>query len=158
MNREVRDLRVPGSALPFLAVGSVAIVAGGVVAAVTRPTGFEEGAWLAAYLVLVTGVALIALGAGQAWFAPHPPTRRLVGAQIGAWALSTAGVVGGTLASLPVLTTIGGAVLAGALITFVASVRGSTVAGIGVWCYRLIILVVLVSIPIGLLLAWQRHG
>ena len=42
---------------PFVLVGSVCIVAGGLVAAVSRPSGFELGSWLAAYLVLVGGVA-----------------------------------------------------------------------------------------------------
>ena len=41
------------SGIAFVAVGSAAIVVGGLVAAVTRPTGFDEGPWVAAFLVLV---------------------------------------------------------------------------------------------------------
>ena len=153
-----RDLRVPGPAVPFVALGSAAVVAGGVVAAVTRPTGFDEGSWLAAYLVLVGGVALIALGIGQALFAPQPPAVSTTAAQIGAWVVSAAGVVAGTLLEAPVLTAAGGAVLLGVLVTFVASVRGSTSTGVAVWAYRAVRAVLVVSIPIGLVLAWQRHG
>ncbi|MBS7547854.1 hypothetical protein [Dietzia massiliensis] len=36
----------------FVLVGLTAIIAGGLVAAVTGPTGFDEGSWVAAYLVL----------------------------------------------------------------------------------------------------------
>ena len=39
---------------------------GGAVAAVSDPFSFEQGSWLAAFLVLVGGVVQIALGAGQA--------------------------------------------------------------------------------------------
>lgn len=152
------DLRVPAAALPFLALGTAAIIAGGVVAAVTRPLDFEEGAWLAAYFVLVGGVALIGLGVGQALFAPAPPTRATAIGQLGAWVLSTAAVVAGTLASAPVLTVVGGVVLLAVLVTFIASVRGSTASGLVVWLYRAILVVLVVSIPVGLVLAWQRHG
>lgn len=152
------DLRVPAAALPFVALGGTAIVAGGLVAAVTGPTGFDEGSWLAAYLVLVGGVALIALGVGQASFAARSPSRPTVVGQLAAWSLSTAAVVAGTLASVPVLTAVGGAVLVAVLVTFVTSVRGSGTSGRLVWLYRGTILLLLVSIPIGLVLAWQRHG
>ncbi len=152
------DLYVPGAARPFVVVGGVAIVVGGLVAAVTGPTGFDEGSWLAAYLVLVGGVALIALGFGQASFASRPPSSSTITGQLAAWILSTAVVVAGTLASRPALTAVGGGVLVAVLVSFVASVRGSGTGGRLVWLYRGTILVLLVSIPIGLVLAWQRHG
>ena len=50
----------------FVVLGAVAIVAGGLIAAVTRPSGFAEGPWLAAYLVLVGGVALTSLAPRRA--------------------------------------------------------------------------------------------
>ena len=45
------------SVRPFLLIGSLCTIAGGLVAAVTRPTGFVLGSWTAAFLVLVGGVA-----------------------------------------------------------------------------------------------------
>ncbi|HEX5944935.1 MAG TPA: hypothetical protein VFY82_01600 [Acidimicrobiales bacterium] len=152
------DLRLPAPALPFVALGGAAIVAGGLVAAVTGPTDFDDGSWLAAYLVLVGGVALIALGVGQATFADRPPSSSTVTGQLAAWVLSTAAVAAGTLASLPVLTAVGGVILVAVLVTFVAAVRGSGAGGRLIWLYRATIVILLVSIPIGLVLAWQRHG
>lgn len=155
---EEHDLHLPAAALPFLALGAAAVVAGGSVAAVTRPTDFEEGSWLAAYLVLVGGVALIGLGVGQALFAPRAPTRATTLWQLSGWVVSGAAVVTGTLTSEPLITVIGGAVLLAVLASFVASVRGSEAHGVAIWCYRSILVVMLVSIPVGLVLAWQRHG
>lgn len=152
------DLRVPRGGLPYLVLGSAAIIGGGVVAAVTRPLGFDEGSWLSAYLVLVGGVALIGLGVGQTLFAPRAPTRSTTSRQLGGWVLSSALVVAGTLASMPVVTAVGGVILLAVLVTFIASVRGSTATGAAVWLYRAILVVLVVSIPIGLVLAWQRHG
>lgn len=152
------DLRLPAAALPFVALGGAAIVAGGLVAAVTGPTDFDDGSWLAAYLVLVGGVALIALGVGQATFSGRPPSSSTVIGQLAAWVLSTAAVVAGTLASVPVLTAVGGVILVAVLGSFVAAVRRSGAGGRLIWLYRATIVVLLVSIPIGLVLAWQRHG
>jgi len=152
------DLRLPAAALPFLVVGAVAVVAGGVVAAVTRPTGFEQGSWVAAYLVLVGGVGLMALGTGQALLAPSAPERSVAGGQLAGWLVSAALVVMGTLASTPVVTAAGGLSLMAVLGSFVASVRGSSARGALIWCYRAVLVVLLVSIPVGLVLAWQRHG
>lgn len=153
-----RDLRVPGAAVPFLVLGGTAIVAGGIVAAVARPTDFEEGSWLAAYLVLVGGVALIGLGLGQAMFAPRSPGRSTLTIQLAGWVVSSAAVVTGTLVSVPVITAVGGVVLLGVLVSFILSVRGSSGTGVVLWLYRAILVILVVSIPIGLVLAWQRHG
>ena len=62
------------SIVPMLAAGGVSIVAGGVVAAVTGPTDWDHGSWVAAFLVLVAGVAQLGVGAGQAQLVPVAPT------------------------------------------------------------------------------------
>jgi hypothetical protein len=41
------DLTIPPALGPFLAIGTVAIVAGGITASVTRPTGWDHGSWVA---------------------------------------------------------------------------------------------------------------
>lgn len=46
----------------LVSIGSACVVAGGLVAAVTGPTDFDHRSWLSVYLVLVGGVAQIALG------------------------------------------------------------------------------------------------
>lgn len=147
------------AARPFLFVGSASIVVGGVVAAVTRPTGFDLGPWLSAFLVLVGGVAQIALGVGQAWIAEDPPARSALRRELTSWNVSVVATVVGSLAALPVATTIGGIAMVAALVMFLLGVRRT--APVPRWAplvYRLIVVVVLISTPIGLALAWVRHG
>ena len=147
------------AARPFVVVGGMCTSAGGVVAALRRPTGFGHGSWLAAYLVLVTGVAQIALGAGQAWLAAAVPPARSTGRELVAWNGGAAGVVAGTLAGLPLLTTLGGWVSVVGLALFIGRVRRS--GPVPRWApvvYRTVAAIVLVSIPIGLVLAWIRQS
>lgn len=144
---------------PFLVVGSACTIVGGVVAAVTRPTGFELGSWLAAYLVLVGGVAQIALGVGQAWLADERPRQTEVRAEVATWNLGVVATVVGTLVSMPIVTTLGGIASVVALALFLAGVRRAGSAR--QWArilYRGVAAMVLVSTPVGLALAWIRHG
>ena len=147
------------AASTFVIVGAVCIVAGGLVAAVTGPTGFEQGSWLAAYLVLVGGVAQIALGGGQAWLARRVPPSRSTRIEAWSWNVGAAAVVLGTLSSLPIVTSIGGLATAAALGRFFGGARemrpGQRTVGL---LYRSIAALVLLSIPVGLVLAWMRHG
>lgn len=148
---------------PFVVIGVPSIVAGGLVAAVSRPTGFDLGPWLAAFLVLVSGVAQLALGIGQAWLAADPPARPVVRVELVTWNVGIAATVAGSLSSAPVVSTIGSVATAAALAVFLGTV-GRGAAGPGsrdrvlLVVYRLIVLVVLLSTPIGLVLAWTRHG
>lgn len=163
---DAQALRVGGivmdrwpAARPFVLVGGVSIVAGGVVAAVTRQAGFDLGPWLAAFLVLVGGVAQIALGVGQAWIAERPPRPPTVRAELVAWNLAVVATIVGSLAELPPLTASGGLAMVVALGLFLVGVRSTT--EVPRWApvlYRFVVLVVLVSTPIGLVLAWIRHG
>lgn len=143
---------------PFLAAGSACVTVGGVVAAITRPVGFGLGPWTAAYLVLVGGVAQIALGIGQAWLGDRPPTMARVRVEASAWNLGVAVTLLGTWTATAALTTLGGLSLAVALGWFIATTPPSSSkrhwAGA---VYRGLALVVLISIPIGLSLAWIRQ-
>jgi hypothetical protein len=143
----------------FVVIGSVSIVAGGLVAAVTRPAGLELGSWLAAYLVLVAGVAQIALGVGQASLAQAPPPARTVRAEAWWWNVGAAATLAGSLTAMPVITTAGGAASIVALSLFF---RGVHARGTGarrlLSLYRGVVAIVMVSTPIGLALAWIRHG
>lgn len=146
------------SARPFLVIGVVSIVAGGAVAAVARPTGFELGSWMAAYLVLVGGVAQIALGAGQAWMADEPPSGATVYAEVACWNLALGATIIGSLASAPVATAVGAVATVVALILFLRGVRHATPrVRWPLHLYRGLVAIVLVSAPIGLFLAWARH-
>jgi hypothetical protein len=144
---------------PFVVIGSVNVMVGGLVAAVTRPLDLELGPWLAAFLVLVGGVAQIALGAGQAWLAGDLPPRRYLAGEVVTWNAGLAATITGSLLAVPVVTSAGGIATAAALVLFL---RGTTVASSGPrWValgYRTVLVIVLVSTPVGLVLAWVRHG
>ena len=147
------------AARPFVVAGSLSIIAGGICAAVTRPTHFELGSWLAAFLVLVGGVATIVLGGGQAWMADVAPPPRAVHAELAAWTVGVAGTIAGSLAAVPILTTVGAVPFVVALALFLRGVRQPAVGPR--WpllVYRALTVVVLVSTPVGVVLAWVRHG
>lgn len=145
------------AARAFVLVGCASITAGGVIAAVSRPAGLERGPWLAAYLVLVGGVAQIALGAGQAWMSAEPPGPRAVRRDVGAWNLGLAATVIGSLASMPIVTTVGGVATILALSLFLWGVRrcGTTRRWL-LASYRCLVVLVLVSTPVGVALSWIR--
>jgi hypothetical protein len=143
---------------PFVIIGATSITAGGVVAAATRPLAIELGSWLAAFLVLVAGVAQLALGVGQGWFAATAPPVRRVTAEVTAWNAGAGLTVAGTLTERPIVTSVGAAAVVTALVLFLRTTRGGGVRP--AWLanvYRGVITVVLVSTPIGQVLAWTRH-
>lgn len=143
----------------FVIIGVICIVGGGVVAAISRPTEFGTGPWVAAYLVLVGGVAQIALGAGRALLDSEPPRIASTIIEVVAWNIGVAATIGGTLLASPVLTTIGGLATAAALVGFLTNLHRSP--DIARWvtdAYRVFVAFVLLSVPIGLVLAWMRHG
>ncbi len=144
------------AARPFLLVGITAIVAGGLVAAASRPMNFGAGPWVAAYLVLVVGVAQIALGAGQAWLTSEAPSARWKRAELITWNLGAATTIVGTLVGGPILTSVGGIATLWALILFLRGVRP---AGPDLWwvLYRGLAGFLAVSVLVGLALAWTRH-
>ncbi|MGH3322508.1 MAG: hypothetical protein ACRDN9_20500, partial [Streptosporangiaceae bacterium] len=130
------------------------VVAGGLVAAATAPAPATHGSWAAVYLVLVAGVAQVALGVGQAVLAPTPAPSRLAAGQLAAWNAGNAAVIAGTLLGVVAVVDAGGALLVVALALLVAAVRGAQ-AGRGwlLYAFRPFVVVLLVSIPVGLVLA-----
>jgi hypothetical protein len=144
---------------PFLVVGSVLIVAGGIVAAVTRPAGFDLGSWLAAYLVLVGGVAQIALGVGQALLADEMPGAHETRNELVSWNVALVLTILGSLLAVPVLTTLGAIALVVSLALFYVGVRGGDGGSDAMrTIYRCVVAVVLISTPVGVALSWIRHG
>ena len=79
------------AALPFVAVGIAAVIAGGATAAAVAYQPTEHLVWMVAYLVLVVGVMQCAFGAGQAWLAQDPPPGRVTWGQWGVFNLGNAG-------------------------------------------------------------------
>lgn len=144
------------AALPFVVIGGVCVIAGGFVAAVTAHSPSQKATWAAAYLVLVAGVAQILLGAGQAWLAKERPPRRWLVGELATWNLGNAAVIVGAVSRVTPVADLGGALLAAALILLLAAVVGSRRRGWLLVLYRVLIVIVLVSIPVGLVLAELR--
>ncbi|MDO5710133.1 MAG: hypothetical protein Q4P32_00120 [Micrococcales bacterium] len=139
--------------MPFVGVGLAAVVAGGLIAAAIAHAPTEPLVWLVAYLVLVVGVAQAGLGIGQFWLADHLLTPARLWAQFTLYNLGNAGVIAGTLLNLPLLVDAGGVLLAVALIGFIVGSRGAGDLGTLRWLYRILIVLLLISVLIGLLLA-----
>lgn len=156
---------VPARSYGFLAVGGIGVIGGGLVAAVADPLHVARGSWAAAYLVLVVGVAQVALGVLQERLAARPTSPRLRAAELAAWNVGNAAVLGGTLASAEWVVDIGGLLLVVALALFLVAQRPAGGSGLppgsgagrgriwAVWVFRGLVVLLLVSIPVGLVLA-----
>lgn len=149
------------------AIGVCSVVLGGLVAAVTEPLDLAHGSWLAAYLVLVGGVAQCAMGRA---LSRRPDAMRpgRSWAQIGCWNLGNAAVVGATLAGEPLVVDLGSALLVIALaIAWRAARPGAGTASrpamgrlpaLADVAYRTLLLVLAVSIPVGMTLSQMRRS
>lgn len=153
---ERRAARWP-AATPFAAAGTACTVAGGLLAAATALAPSQLASWAVAYLVLVGGVAQVALGAGQALLTPRPPGRLALAAELAGWNAGNGAVLAGTLLGATWLADAGGVILAAALALLIAVTRGA--APKPAWplhVYRAVAALVLVSIPVGLVIAALR--
>lgn len=126
-----RLARVDGYLWGFTVATGAMIVVGDLVSAIKSAAPFAHGSWLAAYLVLVGGVAQLVLGAGC--LLPEPSFGLGRGrAQLILWNVGNACVVGGVLASAVGLVLAGSLSLLGALIGF-AFGAGPTSSGSSRW-------------------------
>lgn len=138
--------------------GGASVIAGGLTAAVTGPIQWGHGSWVAAFLVLVAGVAQIGVGAGQAYLAPLTPSATFIAAQCVMWSAGCATVIAGTLLSSPEVVVVGSAPLVAAVVMSIIALRGSRAKRSAfLVLYRLLLVVLLASIPIGVALARARH-
>lgn len=143
---------------PFRIFGTAWIIGGGLTAAMTGPLRLEHGSWAAAFAVLIAGVAQYAIGVAQSALVAGTPRRVVVG-ELVAWNAGCVAVIAGTLATMPLIVDGGGVLLVVALALMVATVRGRTAGPTwAVWLYRILLVVIVVSIPIGLVIAHLRAG
>jgi hypothetical protein len=145
-------VRRPGW-LPFAAAGGTLIVAGGLVSAVNGATAFAHGSWLAAYLVLVGGVAQVALGLGPPALGAPEPAPWLTRAQLILWNAGSLVVPAGVLSGLPGLVAAGSVALLAALSGFAIGARRTAGRRGGALAYRALLAVLGVSVFVGLALA-----
>ncbi len=148
-----------GETLAFAGVAGVLITAGGLVAAVNSATPFAHGSWLAAYLVLVGGVAQLVLGAAPLGLPAPLRSARLRRAQLMLWNGGIATVAVGVFTDLPAAVVAGSVVVLAALAAFAyGGGRGRSRADARVTLYRLAILLLAVSVGIGSALAGAAPG
>lgn len=140
------------AAWPFLALGAVAIVAGGLVAAVQAHQPVQALVWMSAYLVLVVGVAQIVFGAGQAWLSERAPAAAWIATEWVVFNLGNAGVMAGTLYGRFVWVLAGTALFAAGILLFLLGTRGAARRG---WAagYRVLLGLMFVSSLVGLALS-----
>jgi hypothetical protein len=145
---------VQRAAIPFLILGGVSVITGGVVSAAAAPAPSYTTSWAVAYIVLVAGVAQLVLGLGQAQLAPHQPSGRVVAIEAVAFNLAHVAVLLGTVAGAAWVVDIGAALIILTLALFIWSVRGATNQNrLLLYGFRLMILIVLVTTPIGVVIA-----
>ena len=134
------------------------IFVGGLVAAINSAAPFAHGSWLAAYLVLVGGVAQLLLGVGLGLPAPRL-SARLRRTQLGLWNVGNAAVAGGVLGDMVSLVVGGSLVLLGALAGFALGAGPASSNARGrVILYRVAILGLAGSVVIGSVLANSSPG
>lgn len=142
------------SGLPFAVVGVACIVAGGLISAIAASSPSENSSWAVAYLVLVGGVAQVVVGVLQSRLVARPLSPAFLLAEFLTWNLGNAAVIAGQLLGYQFVLDAGGVVLGASLLLLLAGVRGvlPTTAWErrSLYAYRLVLLIVLVSIPIGL--------
>lgn len=143
------------AAASLFPLGACFVVLGGLVAAVTQPLALEHGSWLAAYLVLVCGVAQCAAGMVRYRLGTGPVVARRVLIQLIGWNVGNAAVITGTLLGAPFVVDGGGALLLAALLVAGRDVRDSSRRPAAL-VYRLLLAMLVISIPVGLALAHLR--
>lgn len=138
-----------------LTVGASCIIGGGLIAAVTSPLQLAKGSWLAAYLVLIAGVAQLLLAQQQHLLDPGQDQRRAEWFTLAFWVLGNAAVITGSLQAAPCFVDAGGVLLTVAIILAWVRIRGTRMRALGtVLCF--VYAVIVASIPIGLILAHLR--
>lgn len=148
----------------MIVAGYACIVAGGLVAAVTGPLGLAHGSWAAAYLVLVGGVGQLTLG----WVPGvlgRPTAGRSAWAVVVAWNAGNLLVLAGTIGGVTLGVDAGSVLLAGALVLALVALSGwrgglpaerpGWIVLLG-WAYLCLLLLLVVSIPVGIVLAHLR--
>jgi hypothetical protein len=140
-------------------IGAVAVILGGLVAAVTGPFELGKGSWAAAYLVLVVGAAQIAMGsARQRW--PRSGSDAQGWMQLVLWNLGSIAVIAGTVTGLPPAVFAGSALLVAALVlALLATFRhGRGAERMLLLCFRVLLVLLAVSIPVGVVLSAIRSS
>lgn len=139
--------------------GICAVVLGGLVAALTDPLDLARGSWVAAYLVLVVGVAQGAMGTARQRWEQGDGGRWRAWLQLALWNLGSVAVIIGTLLALVSWVYVGSGLLVVALVLAFESTRQThpTRRRWVLIVYRLLLVLLAVSILVGVFLSSMRH-
>ena len=138
-----------------ITIGFLAIFAGGMIAAITAPLNLEKGSWLAAYLTLVAGLTQLLLSHQHQILRLARPASRPLWIQLALWIAGNLLVIVGSLATAPLAVDLGGAILVVALLIALKFSVGTPLVW-RAWPLRLFYTAVIISTPIGLVLAHTR--
>lgn len=141
------------AAVPFVTLGMAAIVFGGIFSAATARSASYHSAWFVAYLVLVVGVAQIALGLGQWWLASKPLGAVVLVTELVIFNLGNAGVILGTLLASALLVDVGSALAAVGLALFGWKVWRPRRHGAVLSVYWALVVLLFLSVLVGLFFA-----
>jgi peptidoglycan/LPS O-acetylase OafA/YrhL len=142
----------------FNVVGFLAVAVGGLLAAFSARRPSRLMLWLVAYLVLIEGLVQIGLAAG--WRQLDMPGSWPTLAAFLIYNLGNAAVIAGRALKgrtqqAPTLVNLGDALLAAAMLLLAWSVRHAQASWTLAW-FLALVLVILISMPIGLLLSSRR--
>lgn len=110
---------------PFLLVALLALLVAGFLAAFLAHAPSRQLLWLVAYLVLVAGLAQVALGLGRAGLARVLPTARRMRAECLAFNAANVLVIGATLAASLAGILVGSVLFAVVLLVCALGTRGA---------------------------------
>lgn len=147
MTVRTSTIRVVGVTL-----GGLSIFFGGLVAAVTGPMAIDKGNWLAAYLVLVAGLAQVLLSGQQIILEARETVPQKELTKLMCSVGGNIAVISGTFSDSPLVVDLGGFALSVGLIIALIQTDGAQRVPLA-WLARVFYILVLISIPVGLLLA-----
>lgn len=140
-------------------LGVCLVVAGGLVASITGPLGLTRGSWLAAYLVLVCGVAQSLIATAQSALSTTRVPAWVWLVQVVCWNIGNGLIIAGVLLDAAPVVDVGAVPL---LVTLGAAIhvvrRPPRRRLIVTLSYAGVLAVLLVSVPVGLVLTHVRGG
>lgn len=148
--------RAPAPDAVFYATGVFFVILGGLVAAAADPLSLHKGSWLAAYLVLVCGVALATIGRAQAMLSQRRLPPRMWRIQFLTWVIGNTCVIAGTMTSKPASVALGGILLLAVLGLAMWTLGNGAIRTRWGPAYATTLLLLAASVPIGLALTCIR--
>lgn len=142
---------------PAWVLGLSCVIAGGLLSAVTAHAATQAASWASAYLVLVGGVATSGLAAGRGLLSREAPTPARLGIELGLWVAGNALVLIGTLLSPAWFVEAGSVLLVLALASIASGVHKGTGPALVRRLFLALVIVLLVSIPVGIALSHLRR-